>query len=123
MSQAIPRLRTFKTVTNLTKELFVKLSADNTVAVSGAGEAIIGIANESIDGSSAERYINVGTVGGTSKLKLGDTVTAGAFLKADSAGRGVTASSNTEVYGAKAIFGGVVNQVVEVEVVLGIISA
>jgi len=125
MSQSLPVLYTFKTVTNLstTDYRFVKLSDDFTVALCGAGEAIIGIRQESIDGSSEERYINVAYLG-TAKLTLGDTVTIGQRLKSDSVGRGVPSTSNTEEYGGIALEAGVVGQVVEVLVVpMGSLSA
>ena len=115
MAQSNPNLKTFRTATDMsaTDYRFVKMSADTVVVLSGAGEAIIGIRQDSPDGSVTAKDVNV-AISGTSKLTLGDTVTVGAYLKSDAAGAGVPSTTDTEIYGAIALEAGVVGQVIEV---------
>lgn len=74
--------------------LFMKLSAADAANVAGAGEAIIGVLqNKPTSGHACEiRRL------GISKITAGGTITVGAKLKSDSAGRAVAASTG-DLYG------------------------
>jgi hypothetical protein len=77
------------------QHLFMKLSAADTANVAGAGEAIIGILQNKP--AAAGRACEIRRLG-VSKITAGDTVTVGAKLKSDSAGKGVAASTG-DLYG------------------------
>jgi hypothetical protein len=98
---------------------FVKgSSADFVVEDATAGAQIIGIRQESPDGSSVTQAVNV-AIAGTSKLTAGGTITRYAKLKSDANGAGVASSTDTDEYGAIALEDGVSGQVIEVLVVPG----
>lgn len=88
---------------------FVKKSGSYTVAQAGAGEAAIGISHEgakatplpgnSTLAASSGDPLNVYSDGDNCLLEAGaDGIAAGAYLKADSSGRGVVCSSTNPYF-------------------------
>lgn len=108
---------------------------DGRVTQSGSGETPIGISQPGTrntpyssldDGYCAIAGENVGVFGqGDNKvpLELGGTVTNGQFIKPDSSGKGVVASSADDIYGARAEANGVSGEVIPVTVMIGYKSA
>lgn len=95
---------------------FVTISGDNTVAQSGAGDYTAGISQEGSHktplpgetntyAAEAGDPLEVFGPGQETQLELGATVVAGAKLKPDANGKGVSAAS-TNYYGAIAKHGG-----------------
>lgn len=103
----VPRKNTAAVVVST----FLKQGTANfEVTPAGAGEQILGIAMDTQ--ATADRNVPM-AVAGIAKITLGGTVTRGAKLKADSSARGVTASSDTNEYGAIALESGVIGDIVE----------
>lgn len=114
---------------NIAPSRFVKVdtSGDELVAQAGAGEDIFGISQAGTrrvpygaldDGYAAiaGEDLEVFSIGEVCLLELGGTVTAGARLKADSNGKGVTASSDADYYGAIAEVSGIAGDLIQVKV-------
>lgn len=114
---------------------FVKLSTtqDSRVLEADAGEKVFGISQEGTryvpwsaldDGNAAivDEHLRVYGPGARCYLQAGGTVTAGDRLKSDADGKGVTASADTEEYGAIAIDSGVDGELIKVLVELGTIA-
>jgi len=119
---------------NIAPSRFVSLStsSDRTVVQSGSGDTtVIGISQIGThltpllsldDGFAAVAGENVKVYEPEDHegwLELGGTVASGDFLKPDANGKGVTASSDGDFYGAKAIQAGTVGQIVKVKPLLG----
>jgi len=91
---------------------FVKLAADNKVALAGAGELALGaLQNKPIAGEAANVMVN-----GTSKVVAGDTIVEGAIVAADAAGDAVTAAAGAWGLGL-ALNGAADGDIVEVQLV------
>jgi len=101
----------------VTKNTFVMVGTeDNQCLISTAGASIIGVSEDPAAINTAIGISHVGQV----KLELGDTVTIGQKLKSDSTGRGVAVASDKDEYGAIALEGGVVSDVISVIISKGI---
>lgn len=76
---------------------FVKITAEYTVGLCGAGDAAFGVNLDTAD--AAGRGLAVATVasGPTVKIEAGAAFAAGALLKPDASGRAVTAASGNNV--------------------------
>ncbi len=109
---------------------FVKTdtSGDNLVALASTGEQIYGISQmgtrrtpyASLDdgyAAIAGEDLEIFGIGEVCPLELVATVTAGARLKSDSAGKGLPVTSNNDEYGAIALVAGVSGQLIMVQVV------
>ena len=124
MAQSTPTLvRTFITATDMSSTNYraVILSDDLTVADAGANGQVIGIRQESPDGTDNDTNVNV-SLSGTSKLTLGGTVTVGAYIKSTSTGAGEATTTNTDIYFARALEAGVTGDVIEVLIERGTLS-
>ena len=89
---------------------FVDINSAGRVALAGAGTDAIGVMADT-EGSALGRVTAVMTkFGAKTKVKLGATVAAGAYVKSDSTGRAVTATSGTFVLG-RCVDGGDVNNI------------
>ncbi len=97
--------------------LFMKVVSD-LIVTAGAGEATVGILQNTPVGSTSRHAGAAVRTSGNSKLKLGGTVTANAFLKSDASGQGVVASTGDK-YGAQAISAGVSGDLIAVRVISG----
>lgn len=126
---------------NIAPSRFVKASttANQTALQAGSGDVPVGISQKGThnlpgtiggvtidDGYAAIAGMSVGVfdASDTAKgqfidLELGGTVTAGDFLKPDTNGKGVTAGSDGDWYGAKTNRSGVAGQLIQVQVILG----
>ena len=107
---------------NIAPSRFIKLStsADNTALQAGANEEVFGISSEAgrepplpsvstMYAAQSGDAFNHYSEGDTCLLEYGDDVTAGAYLKADTDGKGVPiASTGTtlQIYGARALQSG-----------------
>lgn len=110
---------------------FVKLSssADHTVVRCGAGEAAIGISFEGskdapIPGASALAVVSgmstrVYQIGESCELEAGGAVSAGDYIKSDSTGRGVTASSTDKYYAIARAAAAAAGQRIKVTIAFG----
>ena len=111
---------------------FVKQSttADNTVLQAAAGDPIVGISQKGTrrtpystldDGNAAisGEPLHVFGPPETAPLELGGTVTQGDRLKSDANGRGITAGTDGDNYGAIAPQAGASGDIIEVQVMLG----
>lgn len=109
-------------------------TVDNQVLQAGANGKIVGIAQKGTrntpygsldDGNAAliNESLKVFGMNETAPLELGGTVAAGDLLEADSSGRGVTCSTDGHFYGAITGEAGVLGQIIEVQVVLGMRGA
>lgn len=80
----------------ITRYYIVKLgTADQQVAVAGAGEACFGIAQDGV----ADTVEVAVVIAGTSFCIAGDVIARGAWVKADASGKAVTANAGDEVVG------------------------
>lgn len=110
---------------------FVKLSnaADHTVVRCGAGEAAIGVSFEGskdapIPGvtplaASSGMSTRVYQIGESCELTAGGVVAAGDYLKSDSTGRGVAASSNDKYYAIARAAASAAGQAIKVTIAFG----
>jgi len=88
----------------------VNLNSSGQVALPSAGGDIVGVMQDT-EGSAANRVTAVATMfGAITKVKLGGTVTAGDYLKVDTSGRVVTATSGSFVVG-RCVAGGAINNI------------
>lgn len=112
-----------KTATDISAKqyYFVKNSSGNVVAA-GAGEQGLGIMQNAPVGTSARAAIAQVRTVGMSKLKLGGTVSAGQYIKADTNGAGVAATSDHDIYLAKALSDGVSGDLIAVVLCFGTVS-
>lgn len=122
---------------NISPHRFVKSSTteDHTVLQAGTGESVIGISHKgvrnapygalddgyaAIDGESGFRIYLAGEI---CHLELGTGgATAGDLLKSDTNGKGVTADTDQDIYGARALENGAAGDVIKVQVVHGYIG-
>lgn len=99
----------------------VKLSTSNDedVAIAGAGEVAIGIlSNTPIDNELADV-----TVFGTTKAKVGASVTRGNFLKVTTDGSLIPVASDKDYYVARALTGAAIGDIIPVLVAPGYYAA
>jgi hypothetical protein len=83
---------------------FVKLSADNTVAVCGNGEKAFGILQNKPDGSVVPKTARV-RVFGVSRLEMQATCAFGEYIGSQANGEGLPVSSDHDYYCAICIDG------------------
>ena len=132
--------QTYKAGGSITPSSIVKMSADNTVVLSGAGDRSIGISapwtrrvpGESTsplsgldDGYTAVSGENVTVYTDGDKevvLQLGGTVTAGQRIKSDGSGFGVASTTDKDQFVAVAKAGGVSGELIPVDVMIGEVS-
>ena len=123
---------------NIVVSTFVKLDPSNTgyVLQAGSGDTVYGISqpatrrialdsyDSNLCGIQGDPAINIyGPNSDTGVLlTLGGTVSNGDFLKPDSSGNGITASTNKDKYGARALSSGVAGDLIPVEVIIGVIN-
>ncbi len=114
--------------------LILTTSADGKVTQAGAGEKVYGISgpwtrntpySSLEDGyhAIAGENVLVYGIGEKCMLELGGTVSPGDRLKSDSNGKAVATTTNLDEFGAVAMMAGTSGKLIEVEVVLGQISA
>lgn len=104
-------------------------ATSGSAAVCGAGGKIMGIANtigggapgttQLANGGPVPGRVDVDKVG-MSLLVLGATVALGDLLKSDASGAGIPVSAVGDIYGAIAEQAGVVGDVIDVTITLGI---
>lgn len=125
---------------NITPSRFVTPSSlDRTVVQSGSGDKPIGISGKwthnvpgtiggvavddgycAISGMSLTVFDQADSEHGQDIwLECGATVSYGDYLKPDSSGRGITAGSDGDFYGARALSAGTVGQLIKVQVIMG----
>jgi hypothetical protein len=113
---------------------FVKLDPSNTARVlqCGSGDAVFGIAGPHTRRIALDAYDTnlIGKLGDPAiliygpadpgvLLQLGGTVANGDYLKPDASGFGVTAGTDKDAYGARALASGNSGDLIPVEVVIG----
>lgn len=115
---------------------FVKASGDFTIAQATANDPISGISHNATNtapipevtsdkAATSGQSCRIHKPGERCLLRLGGTVDAGNRLKADADGKGVaiaSAGTTPQRYGAKALQGGVAEDLIEVEVEFGVES-
>jgi len=122
---------------DIVSSTFVKLNsaADGQVLQAGSGDSVFGIAGPGTRRIALDPYDTggaglVGKAGDPAiliygpgdpgvSLRLGGTVANGDYLKPDSSGYGVVASSDKDKYGARALAAGTSGKLIPVEVVIG----
>ncbi|MDE2101453.1 MAG: hypothetical protein KGL39_29680 [Patescibacteria group bacterium] len=120
---------------SVTASRFVKLDATQTggyVLQCGAGDIITGVAQQGTQeaplvgldsafaGTQEQNEILVYTPPDTCTLEIGAAVSLGDFLKSDASGRGITAGTDGDWYGARAMQSGTAaGQLIRVEVIIG----
>lgn len=102
---------------------------DGSAALSGVGAKIIGISDaigggapgttQKANGGPVPGRVEVCKVGMAS-LFLGATVVRGDLLKSDAAGAGIAAATTGDIYGAMAEQSGVVGDIIDVTITLGV---
>lgn len=94
---------------------FVKMSADNTVDVAGAGETAIGILQNkpSVAGQAARVRVL-----GASRIVAGETLAYGVYVESGALGVGAVAAHDTDPYSGVVIEGSGTFSATEVAVVL-----
>lgn len=109
-----PRPLTFKAGGTISKNTFVKLSADDTVVIcsAAANERPIGVA---VEDAVSGGYVEVHVFGGGSKVKAGATFTRGQILKSNASGQAIKAAAAGDYCVAVAMASGVSGDVVPVE--------
>ena len=100
---------------------FVKLDTDGYLVANGDGEGALGILQNKVDGTLSEKMGVVRTFG-LSKLKLGNTVAQGDFLKSAS-GAGTPVTADKDIYSAKAQSAGASGDEIAVLIQTGFTSA
>lgn len=95
---------------------------DNNVNLASDATKVPFVLLDGGDGSSAD-YNGSIAVGGRTKVKLGGTVAPGDRLTSDGNGKWVTTTTDHNVFGAIAMQIGVANDVIEVLVAIGTVSA
>lgn len=123
---------------NIVASTFVKPDPSNTgfCLQAGAGDLVIGISqpatrrialdayDTNLCGVAGDPAINIYGLGETQVLlRLGGTVANGDLLKADASGYGVTASTNLDKYGARALSAGAAGDLIPVQVMIGEVSS
>ena len=125
----------FKASANIRPSRFVKRSGANTIAEASTGEKMIGISAEycnyaplpsqteflAVSGEATAFYV-VGDGLQEDRpvlLVIGGTVTQGDLLKSDSTGRGVTADTDKDCYGALALESGSSGEAIKVRLLFG----
>ena len=121
---------------NIKPMRFVKAQTtkDNRVLQAGSGDKPIGISQPQErnppwsslqDGYAAaqDETLRVFGLQEVCWLVCGGTVTAGDYLKPDTDGKGVTSSSDGDLYGAQALESGTTGQQIRVQVLLGMRGA
>lgn len=124
---------------NISPNRFVKADTTTTggyVVQAGAGDPVLGVSqpgtrqaplsglDDTYAGVAGGPHVEVATPGDRTWLQTGGAVTWGDYLKSDSSGRGVTASSDGDWYGARALqTGTAADQLVEVEIIIGMRGA
>lgn len=103
---------------------FAKQSADDTVALAGAGEETIGVFDDpSLADTTSARAVSVRTKGPFPLVVdgSGTAISRGDRLKSDASGRGVKVAANDEKYGAVAReASSAANDRIEVDVMQGV---
>ncbi|HOX50496.1 MAG TPA: hypothetical protein PKY05_03340 [Fibrobacteria bacterium] len=104
-------------------------ATDGSAVVSGVGGKIMGISNtigggapgttQISNGGPVPGRVDVDKVGGSS-LILGATVARGDLLKSDANGAGIPVSAVGDNYGAQAEQSGVIGDVIDVTITIGI---
>jgi len=107
---------------NLTAGEDLSANKDRYVKFDGSGDAVAStLAAQPIaiqtDKPASGETVGVAKVGGQAKLKIGGTVAAGDLLGSDANARGITVTADQEWYGAMALQSGVVDDLINVEVV------
>lgn len=110
---------------------FVKITAAHTVSESDANEASVGVSQEggnqpplsdlvsTINAAVSGETLKVYGLGDECLLELGDTVTAGQYLKSDADGKGVpvaTTGTTLQLAGALALDAGAAGDLLRVQV-------
>ncbi len=115
---------------------FVKQSGDFTFAQAVANDPLFGISQvgtntapipgvTSDKAAVAGQHMRIHKPSERTLLQLGGTVVGGDRLKADADGKGVaiaTSGTTPQRYGAIALHGGALNELIEVEVLIGVES-
>lgn len=96
--------------------------ADFVVNIAANANAPVFILQEGVDGSTTEGIGSV-CMQGFFKVKLGGTVSRGDKLTSDSSGLAIATVTDKNNFGAIALEGGVANDIIEVLVVQGMVSA
>lgn len=112
-----------KTATDIsTKQYFFVKNSSGNVVVAGAGEQGLGVLQNAPVGTTARAAIAQVRTVGMSKVKLGGTVSAGQYIKSDSNGKGVAATTDKDIYMAKALTDGVDGDIIATVVCFGTVS-
>jgi hypothetical protein len=115
---------------------FVTPAGDNTVEEADANELILGVSQEGprlppgIYGADAlaavsGEQLRVYGIGETCMLEVGDSVSAGRYLKSDADGKGVhlaTGTGTLQYYGAISLENGAAGEKIRVQVQLGLVK-
>jgi len=119
-SHSDSKIQSFKAAAAIARGLCVKAGADREhVAVcSAATDKIVGLTNSAP--TEAEEMVEVCLPGGGAKGKLGGTVSWGDMLTSDSAGKLVATTTENDRIVAMAMEDGVANDLIAVEVVVGV---
>lgn len=90
---------------------FIKFDGSGDFVVAGAGEGSHILMNAPISGE----FVEAASLGGGAELKLAATISAGDFLKSDSNGDAVAATSAGDLALARALTDGVSGDIIKVE--------
>lgn len=102
---------------------FVKLDSNNLVVIAGANDKSAGILQNAPNGSAAAPVTAVVRVQGVSKLKVSETVAFGKFLTPTAAGLGEVCDAPGEEFGARAYTSGDANDLAQVLIAHGEVTA
>lgn len=93
---------------------FVKFDGSGDLIAATAASDIVGI---QADKPTSGKAVGLVKTSDTAKLKIGGTVTVGAKLQSDANARGIVTTAAGQIYGAKALQAGVIDDIINVEVV------
>jgi hypothetical protein len=115
-TQVTGQNRTFKAGADLSAKQYFIVKQDTVqetvVLASAATDVLVGVLqNKPKSGENAEVCLR--SAGGTSKIKLGGTVSAGDHLTADSNGKAVATTTGADEVIGRALFDGVDGDVIE----------
>ena len=117
-TQTVGNTRTFKSAADLSTKQFyiVKVTAADTVGLASAAtdKAIGVIENKPAAATGANVTVALRSGGGTFKVILGDTASAGAYLTSNGDGKAIATTTSGNVILGQLLQDGVLNDIVEV---------
>jgi hypothetical protein len=125
--------RSFQASADIDPSVFVKISGNHTVATAGAGEAVYGVSHEGTREAPIPNVTPKCALAGESVMVYGpgdqcevlaaEAISAGAFVKSNSAGKAVAVGTGAMYYAQAINSVGAANQKLKITLVRGWVPA